>query len=70
MVRGLFGSLVAACAIARMAVAPASFAITVPSGGDLQQALNAARPGDTILLEPSAVYVGSFVLPPRASSRA
>ena len=37
--------------------------VTVPAGGDLQQALNAARPGDTILLEPGATYVGNFFLP-------
>jgi len=37
--------------------------INVPAGADLQQALGAARPGDTILLEPGATYVGSFVLP-------
>lgn len=36
---------------------------TVPAGGDLQAALNAAAPGDTILLEPGATYVGNFVLP-------
>ncbi len=34
----------------------------MPAGADLQQALNAARPGDTISLEPGATYVGSFVL--------
>ncbi len=27
---------------------PAAATLTVPAGGDLQQALNAARPGDTI----------------------
>jgi hypothetical protein len=37
--------------------------ITVARGGDLQAALNAARPGDTILLEPGATFVGNFVLP-------
>jgi len=37
--------------------------VTVPAGGDLQAALNKARPGDTILLEPGATYVGTFVLP-------
>ena len=37
--------------------------ITVPAGGDLQAALNAARPGDTILLAPGATYVGNFELP-------
>jgi len=32
---------------------------------DLQAALNAARSGDTILLDPGARYVGNFVLPAR-----
>lgn len=36
---------------------------TVPAGGDLQAALDQARPGDTIRLEPGAVYRGPFVLP-------
>ena len=37
--------------------------IYVSAGGDLQKALNAAQPGDTILLEPNAEFVGNFVLP-------
>jgi hypothetical protein len=37
--------------------------IPVPAGGDLQGALNRARPGDTIVLEAGATYVGNFVLP-------
>ena len=37
--------------------------VTVPAGGDLQAALDAARPGDTILLVPGVTYVGNFVLP-------
>lgn len=37
--------------------------ITVKPGGDLQAALNAARPGDTIVLQPGAVYSGGFTLP-------
>lgn len=37
--------------------------IHVPDGGDLQAAINAARPGDTILLAPGATFVGNFVLP-------
>ena len=37
--------------------------ISVPAGGDLQAALNAARPGDTILLAAGATYVGNFTLP-------
>ena len=36
--------------------------IQVPPGGDLQQAIDRARPGDTILLAPGATYVGHFVL--------
>jgi hypothetical protein len=37
--------------------------ISVPAGGNLQAALDAARPGDTILLAAGATYVGNFVLP-------
>ncbi|HYG82728.1 MAG TPA: hypothetical protein VD861_20195 [Pyrinomonadaceae bacterium] len=37
--------------------------ITVPAGGDLQAAIDAARPGDTIVLEAGATYVGPFTLP-------
>jgi hypothetical protein len=37
--------------------------IYVPAGGSLQQALNAAQPGDTILLQEGAEFVGNFVLP-------
>lgn len=37
--------------------------ITVPAGGDLQAALDAAKAGDTIVLEANAAYAGSFVLP-------
>jgi hypothetical protein len=35
----------------------------VKRGGDLQAALDAARPGDTILLEAGATYTGNFRLP-------
>lgn len=37
--------------------------IAVPADGDLQAALNRARPGDVILLQPGATYVGNFTLP-------
>jgi hypothetical protein len=36
---------------------------TVPAGGDLQAALNAAAPGDTIVLQAGAAYTGHFTLP-------
>jgi uncharacterized protein (TIGR03437 family) len=37
--------------------------LTVPAGGDLQKSLNAAQPGDTIILQAGASYVGTFTLP-------
>jgi len=37
--------------------------IIVKRGGDFQNALNRAKPGDTILLEAGAVFKGNFVLP-------
>jgi hypothetical protein len=37
--------------------------IYVAAGGDLQRALNAAQPGDTVLVEANAEFVGNFVLP-------
>jgi PKD repeat protein len=37
--------------------------IYVGEGGNLQEALDAAQPGDTILLQEGAEFVGNFVLP-------
>lgn len=37
--------------------------VRVPAGADLQAAINAARPGDELLLAPGARYVGAFALP-------
>ena len=37
--------------------------IYVAAGSNLQQALNAAQPGDTILLQEGAEFAGNFVLP-------
>jgi Carbohydrate binding module (family 6) len=42
--------------------------ITVPAGGDLQAAINASQPGDTILLVPGATYRGIFNLPAKDGS--
>jgi hypothetical protein len=42
--------------------------LAVPAGGDLQAAIDAARPGDTITLEPGATYVGNFTLPAKAGA--
>ena len=40
----------------------------MPAGGNLQAAINAANPGDTITLAAGAVYAGSFVLPAKSGS--
>jgi hypothetical protein len=37
--------------------------LEVPAGGNLQAALDAARPGDTIALAANAMFTGNFVLP-------
>jgi hypothetical protein len=42
--------------------------IHVAAGGDLQAAIDAARPGDTIALERGATFVGNFVLPMKSGS--
>jgi len=44
-------------------VKPQGKTVTVASGGDLQAALDAAKPGDTLVLQPGAVYSGGFTLP-------
>jgi hypothetical protein len=48
------------------ATAPRTLA--VPAGGDLQAALERARPGDVIELEAGARYVGPFTLPAKTGS--
>lgn len=54
-----------AFAVLCLVVAASAEAAThsVPPGGDLQAALNAAQPGDVVLLAPGATYVGNFRLP-------
>jgi hypothetical protein len=41
--------------------------IHVPAGGNLQAAINAAQPGDTIELEAGAAFSGNFTLPRKSS---
>lgn len=43
--------------------------ITVSVGGDLQGALDAAKLGDTILLQPGATYTGPFELPDKGAGK-
>lgn len=50
----------------RRAAATGATSITVKAGGDLQRALDAARPGDEIVLEAGSAFVGNFVLPIKA----
>jgi hypothetical protein len=40
----------------------------VPMGGDLQAALDAASPGDTLVLPAGATFSGNFVLPAKSGS--
>src|SRR5215218_9117191 len=42
--------------------------ITVPAGGSLQSAINAAQPGDTIIVEAGVTYAGDFVLPNKSGT--
>ncbi len=42
--------------------------ITVNAGGNFQQALNQAVPGDTIVLEAGATFTGNFTLPNKNST--
>lgn len=44
-------------------------AITVPASGDLQAAIDRAKPGDTIALTAGATYVGNFVLPVKSGTQ-
>jgi hypothetical protein len=43
--------------------------VYVPAGGDLQSAINAAQPGDTIYLDAGATYVGNYTLPVHAGTQ-
>ena len=41
---------------------------TVPAGGDLQEAIDNAKPGDLIVLQAGATYRGNFTLPVKTGS--
>jgi hypothetical protein len=65
--RALGASGPAAAAAPRRCSMPAETSggqtIDIPAGADLQAALNAARPGDTLSLAAGVVFVGPFTLP-------
>jgi hypothetical protein len=42
--------------------------LVVNAGGDLQAAINIAQPGDTVLLQAGATFVGNFVLKAKSGS--
>jgi Putative Ig domain len=63
-----FGVVFGMVGAAAPANAQGGAVISVPSGGDLQAAINAAAPGDTIQLAPGATYVGNFVLPKKTGT--
>src|SRR3712207_7601151 len=42
--------------------------ISVRAGGDLRRAIEQARPGDTIVLEPGASFTGPFTLTNKGAS--
>src|ERR1051326_8907818 len=42
--------------------------IQLDKSGDLQAAINRARPGDTIILQAGAIYTGPFTLPVKNGS--
>jgi hypothetical protein len=46
-----------------------SATIVVPADGDLQAALDQARPGDILMLQAGATYTGNFVLPAKEGTR-
>ncbi len=54
---------------ARRVVINPNGTITVKAGGDVQSALDRARPGETILLEAGATFRGALKLPNKAGGR-
>jgi hypothetical protein len=59
---------VSICLLAAFATNGEGATIQVNAGDNLQTALNAAQPGDVILLQPGATFSGNFVLPVKSGS--
>ncbi|HZT76289.1 MAG TPA: carbohydrate-binding protein [Vicinamibacterales bacterium] len=60
-------AVVCLCAAACARTAGAA-TLTVNAGGDLQAALNAAKPGDTIVLQAGATFTGNYKLPAKGGT--
>src|SRR5262245_32883040 len=64
-----FATIASTVVLASVAIGdPTAQTSTLPANGNLQDALNRARPGDTILLTRGATYVGNFTLPVKDGS--
>ena len=63
----LFALALVICALLSPAVAAAA-THTVRAGADLQAVINAAQPGDVILLEANATFTGNYTLPAKAGT--
>jgi len=58
-----------ALGVAAVLFVPAAATTTVPAGANLQEYIDRARPGDVLVLEPGATYVGNFVLPAKTGEQ-
>jgi hypothetical protein len=69
---GTLGSIATLAELPRASVSTAypspARQVRVPAGANLQAAIDAAQPGDELLLAPGATFVGNFTLPNKGSS--
>ncbi|HEU4507660.1 MAG TPA: Ig-like domain-containing protein [Pyrinomonadaceae bacterium] len=65
---GIFKCAIIIAVVVLASSSASAATITVPAGGNLQSAINAAQPGDTIVLDAGATYTGDFVLPNKSGS--
>ena len=68
LIRAMGGCVRVALVSCLAAATAAAAQVSVPAGGDLQAAINAAQPGDVLVLDPGATYIGNFRLPPTAGT--
>lgn len=61
-------AVAAATAAAEARSATTARFVPVPAGASLQTAINAALPGDTLVLQAGATYTGSFTLPAKSGT--